>query len=401
MCRSFALAGARLRGPAGSVFACATIVALCTAAAAQDRRPPPAPPLSAELFLQSLGYIAQQTSQAGLTGIQQQIWSIEDRLQSRRSATASQPMGFAEEAPAADPVIDSAFAALGYSGEPRDPKNPIVVKAPQPPARPSPFSYSAWTQGFVDYEDRTGWYAGVDIGRDTLIGGGLAGADVTVQGVTSASDALVVGLVTGDVTADVRNADGLTAHVEGPSAGAYGAYVNGGFSIDGTFKTDFFDLTETAAGVVTPLGLNNYVAVGNVNYKEDLGTWWFQPTAGANYTSTVWDGASKAFGMDDGTDLRVQGGARFGSGFDWNGVHFNETLTLLAYDDVIISGGTLAVATSVPLAPTDEGKIFGQAIGKLEAQLTNNWSVNVEGELRGRSDVYGIAGRLGVTYFFK
>jgi hypothetical protein len=348
-----------------------------------------------------MGYIAQQTSQVGLTGIQQQIWSIEDRLQARHPA-ASQPLGFADGASPEDSgsVVDSAFAALGYSGEPQDPKSPILVKAPQPAAEPSRFSYSVWTQGFVDYENRTGTFLGTDIGRNTLMNGGLAGADVTVQGVTSTSDAFVMGLLTGDVEANVRNADGSTARVNGPSLGGYTAYVNGGFSADGTFKTDFFDLSDSSAGIIIPLRLNNYVVAGNVNYKQDFGSWWVQPTAGTNYTRTVWDEGSKALGFDDGTDLRVQGGARFGSSFDWQGVHYTETLTMLAYDDVIISGGTLAVATGIPMAPTDAGKIFGQAIGRLDAQLTSNWSVNFEGELRGRSDVYGVAGRVGVTCLF-
>jgi hypothetical protein len=45
------------------------------------------------------------------------------------------------------------------------------------------------------------------------------------------------------------------------------------------------------------------------------------------------------------------------------------TLTALAYDDVSITGGTLgtSVAGGSPLVsvPTDEGKVFGQVIGKL------------------------------------
>jgi hypothetical protein len=340
--------------------------------------------------------MTQDVSAVGLTGIQQQLWSIEDRLQSH-SATASAPLGFANEQPS-EPV-DSAFAALGYNGEPDNPKSPIAVKAP-PPQQVTSVSHSAWAQGFADYENRTGTFDGIDIGRNTLIVGGLAAADVTVQGVTSASDALVFGLLTGDVAANVRNADGSTARVDGPSLGAYAAYVNGPWSADGTFKTDFFDLSENSFGALAALRLNNYVATGNLNYKLEFGSWWFQPTVGSTYTRTVWSEASKAFGMDDGTDVRVQGGARIGSAFDWSGVHFNESLTLLAYDDVIIEGGTLAVAVGVPLAPTDEGKIFGQAIGRLEAQLNNDWSLNVEGEVRGRTDVYGVAGRIGATYTF-
>ena len=108
----------------------------------------------------------------------------------------------------------------------------------------------------------------------------------------------------------------------------------------------------------------------------------------------------KRLGMTDGTDVRVQAGARFGSDFDLAGIHFHETLTLLAYDDVVISGGTPAVAFAVPMAPTDEGKVFGQAIGKLEAELTKNWSASVEGEFRGHRGIYGVAGRVGVTYAF-
>jgi hypothetical protein len=349
------------------------------------------------LFVQSLGYISQQISQVSSTGVQQQIWSIEDRLQGKPAA-ASHPMGFADELSSGNPAIDSAFAALGYSGDPNDPKSPFMVKAQQ--AAASQVSYSAWAQGLVDYENRTGTFDGIDIGRNALIGGGIAAADMTIQHITSASDAVVFGILTGDLTATVRNADGSTALVHGPSLGAYSAYVNGPFSIDGTFKTDFFALTETDAGVVTPLGLNNYVATGNVNYKQDMGSWWFQPTAGGSYTRTVWNSESSADGFTDGTDVRVQGGARFGSGFDWAGVHIDESLTVLAYDDVVVSGGTLAVATGAPLAPTDEGKIFGQAIGRLEAQLTRNWSVNVEGEFRGSTDVYGVAGRMGATYTF-
>jgi hypothetical protein len=395
VCRKFVQTrGFRLVRQGACVCASALLVGFAVSpATAQSFAPPPPAPAPPSLFFQSLGYIGQQISLVSSTGIQQQIWSIEDRLQAK-PVVASRPMGFADEPQTGDPEIDSAFAALGYAG---DPKSPVVAKAV--PAT-SQFSYSAWAQGIVDYEDRTGTFAGIDIGRNTLIGGGIAAADVTIQRVTSASDALVFGILTGDLTATVRNADGSTALVHGPSVGAYSAYVNGPFSIDGTFKTDFFDLTETDAGVVTPLGLNNYVATGNVNYKQDMGSWWFQPTAGVTYTRTVWNAESTADGFTDGTDVRVQGGARFGSGFDWAGIHFDEALTLLAYDDVIISGGTLAVATGVPMAPTDAGKLFGQAIGRLEAQLTRNWSVNVEGEFRGSTDVYGVAGRIGATYTF-
>lgn len=365
------------------------------------------------LFFQNLGNNGRQVSQVSLTGVEQQIWSIEDRLQcmigsdgrsycERRSAPTRWSNAFTEEAPAPeDPTIDSAFAALGYSAN-GDQKSPIVVKSPPPAPQPAqnPVSFSAWGQGSVDYQNRSGTFAGVSIGSNTMTATGVFGADATLLNPTSASDALVFGLFTADTTAQVHNADASVARINGPSVGAYGAYVNGAFSMDGTFKTDFLNVGDVTLGGEFPFGLDNYAAVGNVKLKQDFGSWWFEPTAGFTYTRTMWDGASRAFGMNDGYDWRVQGGARIGSGFEWGGIHFDEKLTLLAYDDVTIAGGTLAVVTGTPLTPSEEGKIFGQAIGTIEAQLTRNWLVSVEGEYRGSTDIYGLAGRVVATYSF-
>jgi len=363
--------------------------------------PPPPPPPAPSLFYQSLGFLAQDASRITSTGIQQQIWAIEDRLQGRTAPAASPPLSFTDEAPYADPVIDSAFAALGYTGQPASPQGPIPVKAPpKPKPETSRVFYSAWGQGFVDYESRTGSFLGVDIGRDTTMTGGVAAADMTIDKLTSANDALVLGIVATDVQANVRNADGSTAILRGTGVGGYSAYVNGPFSVDGTVKADFFNLNENSLGVLTSLGLNNYTIIGDLNYKKNMGSWWFQPTGGVSYMETVWNAASKALGFVDGTDFRVQFGSRFGSDFDWAGIHFHESLTLLAYDDAIITGGTLAVALGVPMAPTDEGKWVGQAVARLEAQLTSNWSASIEGEIRGRSELLGTAGRVGVTYNF-
>jgi hypothetical protein len=54
-----------------------------------------------------------------------------------------------------------------------------------------------------------------------------------------------------------------------------------------------------------------------------------------------------------------------------------------------------------PEAPTDEGKIFGQLIGKLDFNWTTALSSYIEGEVRGRRDVFGAAGRAGVRYQFQ
>ena len=361
------------------------------------------------LLFQSLGHIAQQTSQISLQAVQTQITSIRDSVQQRLRFTP-RPIGFAGDV--AEDRVDGSFKAIDASLNTlddslvafayTDSKSPIVSKAAPSPAAPtSPrISYAGWAQGFVDYENRTGTFLGTDVGRNTLTGGVIGGVDATVLNLTSATDAGVVGVLTGDTTASVHNADGSTARMNGPSVGAYGVYINGGFSTDGTFKVDFLHLAQDTAGVDTPLALNNYTGAGNVSYKNEFGTWWWEPTAGVSYIRTVWDGGSKAaFGLTDGTDVRVTGGVRWGTGWDWAGMHFDGTLSTFLYDDVIISGGTVTTAIA-PLAPTDAGKIFGQLIGKLEAKITQNFSAYLEGEVRGRNDVIGTAGRLGLRYTF-
>jgi hypothetical protein len=376
--------------------------------------PTPAAPL---LSAQAVGYVAVNSAQVGLTGIQQHTWSTIDQIQcllnfrdpnkpqpifcSPRQSIASGSNAFAEDGTSSsNPTIDSAFAALGYSGTSRPSKSPFVVKAPPRAQSPPSISFSAWNQGSVDDEVRTGSVAGTDIGSRNLTFADVGGADVTFMNPGSSSDAAVLGVLSGVTSANAHNADGTQVRVNGPSVGAYGAYVNGGFSIDGTFKTDFLNIEDVIGGAGIPLGMNNYTTVGNVNYKQYVGSWWYQPTAGFSYTRTVWNGESKASSLSDGQDVRIQAGARLGSGFEWAGIQFTNTLTLLAYEDVLITGGTLAVAAGTPLAPTDEGKLFGQAIGNLQAQLTKNWSATVEGEVRARSGVTGLAGRLQLTYSF-
>ena len=100
--------------------------------------------------------------------------------------------------------------------------------------------------------------------------------------------------------------------------------------------------------------------------------------------------------MTDGYAWRVQGGPRAGTSWDaGGGVGLEPTVTALAYDDVKISGGTLAVALA-PLAPTDQDKVFGLSNAKLNAVYDYGLSAYVEGEVRGRTGVLGTAVRAGI-----
>jgi len=73
-----------------------------------------------------------------------------------------------------------------------------------------------------------------------------------------------------------------------------------------------------------------------------------------------------ALGLTDGHIWRVQGGARIGTDYEWNGVHVTQKLTGLAYSDVevtggaIQSGGSLDQQVSLLIRGKSVAKVFGQ-----------------------------------------
>jgi hypothetical protein len=348
---------------------------------------------SSAAAIATLGQSAQNVSQIGIGAVHSMITGVRDNLQGGKN-TSPVAMRYTWD--------DSDEAAMNYTSSKGMGKSPVFKAMPKQQPMLRTVTYGIWGQGFGDVEWRSGSFNGADIGRTTTTAGGIGGADVTVTNIFSATDAFVIGALGGFTSARVKNADGSTAVVDGPGVGAYAIYVNGGFSTDATFKVDFFELNRTAAGVVDlNLGLTNFVIAHNLNYKVDMKPWWFEPTVGWSYSSLVWDGASRALGFEDGHTIRVQGGIRAGTSFDWNGVTVEPTLTGMAYSDVEIRGGTIALAAgSPPLAPTDEGKVFGQGIAKLNFVWNRNLSSYLEGEVRGRENVLGAAGRLGLRYAF-
>ena len=341
-----------------------------------------------------LGTVSQNTTQIGVDIAHTRIVRTRDVLQGRGSSRDT-ALSYTWDPDEEDRAL------LNYSSDSKSvSKSPVFKAMPQqPPVRT--VKYALWGQGFGDIEWRSASVAGVDLGRTTGTVGAVGGADVTVTNIFSATDAVVLGALGGVTSARVKNNDGSTARVDGPGVGAYAVYVNGGFSTDTTFKVDFFDLNRSTAGLPDlDLHLTNFNISDNLNYKFDVMSWWVEPTVGVSYTSTVWDSASKFFGFEDGHTWRLQGGVRAGTTYDWNGVKVEPTLTGMAYSDVEIRGGTVAAAAGGALVPTDEGKVFGQGIAKLNFIWNTNFSSYLEGEVRGREGILGAAGRLGVRYTF-
>jgi hypothetical protein len=101
--------------------------------------------------------------------------------------------------------------------------------------------------------------------------------------------------------------------------GVNAMFIRGGFSADATFSGNFFGLNTSTPGF-TGLGIDTFSSAANVQYKFDWNTFWFEPTVGTVVTDSYWDGAAKALGFQNGHQVRVQGGVRFGTTLaNWTG----------------------------------------------------------------------------------
>ncbi len=148
------------------------------------------------------------------------------------------------------------------------------------------------------------------------------------------------------------------------------------------------------------LDMTNHTIAVNFNNRINMPGWWFEPTVGISHSHLVWDAAAQALGFVNGRESRIQAGARAGWSTKWGHTTVEPTLTGLAYVPIEVSGGSVAAVGAAATAPTDEGKLFGQFIGKLNFVWSNYFSGYVEGEVRGTEGVFGVAGRLGGRYTF-
>jgi hypothetical protein len=320
---------------------------------------------------------AASASEISMNAIQSALKDIRDRLQRK----ASQGSGEAPQGLGARSVQQTDGPMMGLTRTPE--------------ALPSPFAI--WVQGYADREWRDSNFGFID-GRTTTTYGAIGGIDYTSYRVFSPNDAFVFGILTGITELRTDSVASVKTHIDGPSVGLYGVYVNGGFSVDFNSKVDFLALDQSSPLHGLSSNLNSYATAGNVNYKFDVGGGWIEPTIGAIYTVTRWDNAMSAL---DGHTVRVQGGLRLGHSYTSAGVVIEPTVAAMLYSDVVIEGGNI---TTVGLTtPTDEGKLFELGSLKLNFDFGKGLSTSVEAEVRHGSlghgaDVVGAAGRVGLRY---
>jgi hypothetical protein len=338
---------------------------------------------------------------------------------------------------------------------------PMVCK--DGPCAPIPIEpavrFATWTQVYGDYERRNAsgpalvpQDAGPPVPVNTSVQnrtgtvGFQVGGDFTSRGVLFANDGLIAGAMAGYVTSDLTlNTSSLstnfaiagngsshtTANLAGPLAGLYATYFNGGFSTDLLLKVDVLTLNEsfrdnlafTSATGVDPLtgavvasgpfnfpfgnsgstNLLNATVMGDLNYRFNLyPNFWIEPTVGAQYTNTSYGTGAANLGLEDGTLVMVQGGARFGTNFlIGNNIRTTAILTGLAYDDVLVAGGFIPAAGFAGnniLRQADQGQVRGRGVLAFNFDFGQGISSFIQGEARGGKGLFGAGGKAGVRY---
>jgi hypothetical protein len=376
-----------------AVFAFGMVIAPLWLGSSAQAQVPFFPPSS---FSSSSSSNSQQldvnaTNNAVRSSVESEMFTIHDWVRgiiALRRLRGGRPIGFAEEA--AD--VNDPFEALGYAKSGQR----MVTKAP-PMAAPAASAWyvSAWGQGSADHESRDITFLGVLQSTRTTTFTGLGGVDVVKIGITTDSDAVVFGLLGSD--SSTRTTGFTNTHSSTPGGGLYATYLNGGFSADFSFLANF--TSTSIAGAVVRTDTDSYVATSNFQYKYDVPSqnWWVEPTVGFSYTRQFQHLPGTLF--TDGTQTRFQGGVRFGTEWAYGTIKVQPTLMGLAYTDAQVDTprvfGTLPVVT-----PTDDHYLWGKGTGKVNVQWTDKFSTYVEGEVRGRADVLGYAGRIAARYTF-
>ena len=281
---------------------------------------------------------------------------------------------------------------------------------------PTSLVVAGWVEGIADYERRgssTPTALGVlDTGTRMQSGTVQGGLDFNwTRTNVPWLDQMVLGIVASRSSAKLDINYGASATLEGWGIGAYWMGVTGPWSLDAVTKLDYFNYTPTGGtppvpGIPSDFFFTNHTTAANLNYRIPMGwtTSFIEPTVGVMYVRT--DADLGILNRATGDLLRLQGGARLGSTWDWwNGVSVLGMVKLLAYSNVHVSGLAVVAPALGGFGPglassTDEGKLRGEVEGSLTFGLGAGYSLNAETAVRFGSEYFAAGGKLGLRKAF-
>jgi len=333
-------------------------------------------------------------------GIRDDVYYFFKRRGMRPSQPGTLVRRFSGEPESTNPFASAndPFAALGYA-------KGMPTKAP-PLAAPDTqgWLFSVWGQGASDHEERRTGFVGAPSSATTISNTAVVGADAVKIGVSTSSDAFVIG---GFYT-NTSSHSGFTTPGISPfnsrsvteGGGVYASYIAGGFSTDMSF---LYSDTGSRFSAGVPRDTDTWNLAFNIQYKFDLSQdWWVEPTVGFAVTKQHGNSPAAGFPLTDGGSHRFQGGVRVGTEWATNWaygtIRVQPTLAGYAYSDVDVE--VIRIVGSTFIGSTDQGYLWGKGIGKVNVQWTDKFSTSLEGEIRHRADVDAYAYRLMARYTF-
>ncbi len=336
---------------------------------------------------------------------QQSFWGIETILQQRRDQIQATPVPGAMSSRVSgysSSSLDEDTGALGYSGQSQK-TNPLASSLYDvaPSSETANPVWGAWVQGLGEWEHDDP-LSESDIGHFNTTYTAQGGVDHTQQGVISADDALVLGVVSSWTSTHVSyDNTPTTMDLVGPGVGVYSEYVKGGFSTDLTAKLDFLQMGQDFGGAApnVSIGITNAGVSGNAQYKfTGTGNDFVEPTMGFTLTHTGFASGAAALGLEDAYTVRLQAGVRLGTTWDaGNNISVDASLKGLVYGDAIAQGtsitGAPATTLTSSISPSDEGLVRGELDPELCFNLADGYSVSLSGQLQfGEAIMAGSAG---------
>jgi hypothetical protein len=358
----------------------------------------------------ALGGLIAVQQQSSFGAVQAVLQAKRDRLQGGVSpppSGAGAAMGYGPSNP------DGSTGALGYAAVDRTgmpSRNPLagipngVPGSPGAAGPPNGPVWATWVEGTGDWEKRNALNT-YDLGRTQAIYSAHVGVDATFASPFFGQDYFVGGVVANYASATIDLVNGVRIKLAGAGGGFYAMYLNGGFSTDLVAKWDTLNLQEDLAAVGLPddaIGVNVAGVAGNIQYKYRFGWGFIEPTMGFVFSRVMFGDKAAEMGIKDGSTLRLQAGARFGSAFHFNNVIVEPTVGVLAYSNVIAEGTTLATVGNVPIQtpPTDQGLVRVEVNPELNFSFNNGYSAYVRGSVRAGGEMVGGAAKVGVRKEF-
>jgi outer membrane autotransporter protein len=301
---------------------------------------------------------------------------------------------------------------LAYAQVQRTP-NPVFKAPVAPEAVGRTIRPAVWIRAYGDWEDRdaqagfsfAGQTFAPDLSYRQKIAGVMGGTDMVVSRLTSAHDALIVGMLGGSINSrtDLKSSP-TRQDISGGTVGVYGTYLNGAWFADLILKTDFLSLDINNPAFTQSADLTNYDVITKFGYKFDLpNQFYIEPVAGLEYVRTQFDDLTfltpTTVPLNNGDALRARIGARIGTEWVTNNIRVEPSLTAYAYSDVHVSGAALFINGGGIVLPTNEGKVRGELQASVNFfNLQTGLSGFVRADTRFGDDLIAAGGRAGLRY---